>query len=183
VTYAEADIAARLTIELVPRTCWFSNVRDRVSREDWDRIRKQTYAHADLRCEVCGGRGSKHPVECHEVWEYESAGVQCLIRMIALCPACHEVKHIGLAELKGRREIAAGHLAKVNGWTAPVADKYIEKAFATWDMQSDRTWSLDISALDIYGIDPAVIADASRAPAESRSRSAVSVTAEVRRAQ
>lgn len=67
--HMEAETAPRLTIELVPKTCWFSNVRDRVSRQDWDRIRSQVYEQADRRCEVCGGRGSRHPVECHEVWE------------------------------------------------------------------------------------------------------------------
>jgi hypothetical protein len=56
------DSAPRLTIELVPQTCWFSNVRDRVSREDWDRIRKQVYKRSGQCCEVCGGRGRKHPI-------------------------------------------------------------------------------------------------------------------------
>jgi hypothetical protein len=102
------DSTPRLTIELVPRTCWFSNVRDQVPRGDWDRIRREVYERAGKRCEVCSGRGSRHPVECHEVWEYdETAHVQRLVRMIALCPACHEVKHIGLAGLKGRGEQAA----------------------------------------------------------------------------
>ena len=36
----------KLTIELVPRTAWFSNVRSMVSREDWDVLRKECYAQA-----------------------------------------------------------------------------------------------------------------------------------------
>lgn len=32
----------RLTIELVPRTCWFDNVRSAVSSTDWKRLRQQT---------------------------------------------------------------------------------------------------------------------------------------------
>lgn len=35
-----------LTIELGPQTCWFSNVRDQVSPQDWDRIRRQVYENA-----------------------------------------------------------------------------------------------------------------------------------------
>jgi hypothetical protein len=175
------DSTPRLTIELVPRTCWFSNVRDRVSREDWDRIRKQVYEHAGRRCEVCGGRGSGHPVECHEVWEYEEAtGVQRLVRMVALCPGCHEVKHIGLAGIKGRGEIAAAHLSEVNGWTPQVAAVYIDQAFDVWIERSDRTWSLDVSALAAYGVDPRVIAEASGTSAEDRSSTAAVATAEVR---
>jgi hypothetical protein len=175
------DSTPRLTIELVPRTCWFSNVRDRVSREDWDRIRKQVYKRAGHRCEVCGGRGSRHPVECHEVWEYdETTGVQSLTGMIALCPACHEVKHMGLAGIKGRGEIAAAHLAEVNGWTSQVTAAYIDQAFAVWKDRSNRTWSLDVSALSAYGIDPAIIADANGTSAEDRSSRAAVATAEVR---
>lgn len=183
--HVEAETTApRLTIELVPKTCWFSNVRDRVSRQDWDRIRSQVYGQADRRCEVCGGRGSRHPVECHEVWEYDDAsGVQRLVRMIALCPACHEVKHIGLAGMKGRRDLACAHLAEVNGWTSEVAARCVEDAFAMWRTRSSRTWSLDVSALAAYGIDPAIIAEASEALTTGRSRTAASATTKVRRSQ
>jgi hypothetical protein len=175
------DSAPRLTVELVPKTCWFSNVHDRVSREDWDRMRAQVYEHAGRRCEVCGGRGSKHPVECHEVWEYdETTCVQRLVRMIALCPACHEVKHMGLAGIKGRGEIAAAHLAEVNGWTAQVTAVYIDQAFDVWKARSARTWSLDVSALTAYGVDPRVIAEANGTSAEDRSQRAAAATAEVR---
>jgi hypothetical protein len=175
------DPTPRLTIELVPRTCWFSNVRDRVSRQDWDRIRAQVYERAGHSCEVCGGCGSRHPVECHEMWEYEEAtGVQRLVRMIALCPACHEVKHIGLAGVKGRGEQASAHLAEVNGWTPQVADRYINQAFVVWGKRSDRAWSLDVSVLAAYGIDPATIAEASQASAKGRSQRATTVTAKVR---
>jgi hypothetical protein len=141
----------------------------------------QVYELAGKRCEVCGGRGSKHPVECHEVWEYdETARVQRLVRMVALCPACHEVKHIGLANIKGRGEIAAAHLAEVNDWTPQVTAVYIDQAFDVWKARSNRTWSLDVSALTAYGIDPAIIAEANEASANDRSQRAAVATAEVR---
>jgi hypothetical protein len=175
------DSPARLTVELVPRSCWFTNVREQVSRKEWDRMRSQVYEHAGRRCEVCGGRGSKHPVECHEVWEYdETTCVQRLVRMIALCPACHEVKHMGLAGIKGRGEIAAAHLAEVNDWSAAVADRYVRSAFVVWEERSARTWSLDVSALATYGIDPRRITEANRTSAEDRSQRAATATAKVR---
>jgi hypothetical protein len=168
-----------LTIELVPQTCWFSNVRDQVSPRDWDRIRSQVYEKAGRRCEICGGRGPRHPVECHEVWEYdEAAGIQRLVRMIALCPACHEVKHIGLAGVRGRADLAREHLAKVNGWSPEVADRYVQEAFAMWRLRSGRSWSLDVSSLAAYGIDPALIAEAGSTSAKDRSRSVASTTAQ-----
>jgi hypothetical protein len=60
----------KLSIELVPQTCWFSNVRDHVDQKTWDILRKDTYKKANYKCEICGGVGSKHPVECHEIWDY-----------------------------------------------------------------------------------------------------------------
>src|SRR6266542_2374238 len=64
------------------------------------------------------GRGPEHPVECHEVWRYDDrTHVQMLVRMIALCPACHQVKHLGFANVKGKGTQARAHLARVNGWT------------------------------------------------------------------
>jgi hypothetical protein len=163
----------RLTIELVPQTCWFSNVRKQVSKNDWDRIRSSVYRSAGYRCEVCGGRGRHHPVECHEVWQYEEpAGVQRLLRMIALCPACHEVKHMGLAEIRGRGDAACKHLARVNSWTDAEAARYTENAFLTWQRRSDRTWKLDISALEAFGVDRAALADAARISADERSLTA-----------
>jgi hypothetical protein len=132
-----------------------------------------------VRC--AAGTGRKHPVECHEVWEYdETAAVQRLTRMIALCPACHEVKHMGLAGIKGRGEIAAAHLAEVNGWTPQVTAVYIDQAFDLWKERSDRTWSLDVSALVAYGLDQRVIAEVSGTSAEDRSSTAAAATAEAR---
>jgi hypothetical protein len=93
----------RLTVELVPKTSWYHNVRALVDEMTWDRIRHQVWRQAEYRCEICGGRGPEHPVECHEVWRYDDrTRVQALVRMIALCPACHQVKHLGLANVQGR---------------------------------------------------------------------------------
>jgi hypothetical protein len=84
---------AGLTVELVSKTSWYNNVRALVDERGCDRIRRQVYRQADHRCEICGGRGPEHPVECHEVWRYDDrTRVQLLVRMIALCPACHQVK-------------------------------------------------------------------------------------------
>src|SRR5437588_2921912 len=92
-----------LTVELVPSTCWFSNLRSELDKDDWDRLRHAVYERAGNYCEVCGQRGAQHPVECHEVWEYDDEhSVQRLSGLIALCPACHEAKHMGRASSMGR---------------------------------------------------------------------------------
>ena len=60
----------KLTVELVPQTCWFSHVRDHVSTEQVEPLTsKQTYRQAHDICASCGGRVIQQwPVECHAVW-------------------------------------------------------------------------------------------------------------------
>lgn len=42
----------KLTVELVPKPCWFSNVRDHVNQAEWDRLRCATYQQAGYVCQV-----------------------------------------------------------------------------------------------------------------------------------
>lgn len=143
----------RLTIELVPRTCWFSNVRSEVSQDDWDRLRFDVYTQARNRCEVCGGRGPRHPVECHEIWHYDDQHhIQQLLGLIALCPLCHSVKHYGLAAARGVEESAFNHLARVNKWGTEQAVWYISEQFTVWRERSEHNWHLDITWLEQRGI-------------------------------
>lgn len=139
----------KLTIELVPSTSWFSNLRSLLSATEWDKIRKGCYKNANYKCEVCDGIGPKHPVECHETWEYnEETNTQKLVSLVALCPNCHEVKHIGLAGIKGRHNEAVAHFCKVNNCSKAEAEIYIKKAFEVWNKRSESDWTLDISLLE-----------------------------------
>lgn len=143
----------RITIELVPSTCWFSNIRDHVDTDTWDRLRRQTYRDVNRRCAVCGGVGLKWPVECHELWEYdEETCVQKLLGLTGLCPACHEAKHMGLANTRGRGQDARRHLARVNGWTASETEEYVADAFTVWRERSQHEWVLDLAWLEQFGI-------------------------------
>lgn len=144
----------KLLIELVPSTCWFSNVRSEVTKKQWDWIKKQVFGQAWDTCQICGGAGSSHPVECHEIWHYDDEQlIQKLMGMIALCPACHQVKHFGLAQINGKGEQALKHLMEVNNITQKRAEKHIKNAFQRWAERSKKKWELDISHLSEYGID------------------------------
>jgi hypothetical protein len=143
--------AGRLTVELVPKTSRYDSVRALVDEPTWERICRQVYREADDRCEVCGGRGPEHPVECHEVWRYDDqTWVQTLLRMIALCPDCHEVEHIGFASVHGTALQARTHLARVNGWTRAQTDAHVGEAFRVWAQRSQRPWTLDLEGLRRY---------------------------------
>jgi len=134
---AAARSGPRLTVELVPHTCWFSNVRDHVSREIWDRLRKATYRQAGNVCEICGGRGSRWPVECHEIWHYDDKKhIQMLVGLTALCPSCHAVKHIGLSGIRGKGKEVEAHLAQINGWSKQETVAYLKKVWHTWEVRS-----------------------------------------------
>lgn len=141
----------KLTAELVPKTAWYSNVRSNVSRTEWDKIRHAVYKKAGNVCEICGGIGNNHPVECHEVWEYdEKTHVQKLARMIALCPDCHSVKHLGRAQFVGIYEKAFKHLMKINGWDKHTAEQYVKNIFIQWENRSKHQWKLDLDELKHY---------------------------------
>ena len=138
----------KLTIELVPKTCWYSNVRSEVETEHWNLLRKQCYHDAGYKCEICGGSGLDYPVECHEIWEYDDRRwIQTLCGLIALCPSCHQVKHMGLAYIQGNYNKAVDHLMAVNEWDHNGAAMYVEDAFDTWSARSKHDWTLDITWL------------------------------------
>jgi len=143
----------KLTAELVPKTAWYSNVRSNVPKAEWDRLRHIVYEQAGHVCEICGGVGKKHPVECHEVWEYDDeTHIQKLVKMIALCPACHSVKHLGRAQAVGIYREAMAQLMKVNDWDYTTAQSYARKVFAQWSSRSKHEWKLDLSGLNEYAI-------------------------------
>ena len=145
----------KLTIELVPKTCWYSNVRSNVTKTEWDIIRKKSYELANNQCEICGdvgkNQGVNHNVECHEIWEYDDLNkIQKLIGLISLCPYCHKTKHAGLAQMNGEENIVINQLIKVNNITRKDAIDYINDSFTIWRERSKHEWTLNISVLNQY---------------------------------
>lgn len=142
-----------LTIELVPKSSWINNVRAIVTKDQWDIIRNKVYDKAWYVCEICGDVGPKHPVECHEIWHYDDDKlIQKLDGMIALCPNCHMVKHMGLAQLQGRGEKSLKHFMKINSLNKKLAEKYIVESFDLWKKRSEKKWTLNLSHLEEYNI-------------------------------
>ena len=148
-------ISTKLTVEFVPSSSHYKNVRSNVKKKEWDKIRRQVYKEAGYKCEICGGVGKRHPVECHEVFEYnDTKGIQKLVRFEALCNLCHMVKHFGRSEMIGKRKVALYHLIKVNGWTEADAELYLEAMAEQWIARSQLLkWELDLCLLKEYNID------------------------------
>lgn len=146
----------RLEFELVPSTCWWSNVRSQVTKAQWEVCKAFVKERSGSQCEICGGVGKKWPVECHEIWDYDDdAQVQTLVGLIALCPDCHAAKHIGRTlEVYTQREQERifEHVQRVNNWDRMTTTKAIAYAFAIWSIRSDWQWSLDVSYLKNVGL-------------------------------
>ena len=137
----------RLTIELVPQTCWYSNMRAVLPQSEWDVLRRQVYAHYRHRCGVCGARARLH---CHEIWHYDDhAHVQTLRGFIALCEWCHHIKHIGLAGILASRseldyESVVAHFLRVNRCDRATFDRHRADAFAQFEQRSRHDWRTDL---------------------------------------
>lgn len=136
----------KLDFELVPDSCWYSNLRSELPKEVWDKIRKKAYARAGGKCMICGAPTAR--LEAHEQWEYDDRnGVQKLANVVAICRPCHEVIHIGRTQLMGREREASEHFMKVNGCTYAEYRKALGEANEKHRERSRREWKLDVSEL------------------------------------
>ena len=141
----------KLPIDLVPQSVWFSNLRSILTTAEWQRIKDKTFQLAGYRCEYCGGVGKKHPVECHEVFEYnDETKRQTLIKTVALCPSCHLATHYGLAQAKNLKYAAEKQLKKVNQISNEELQKYISDCFKLWEERSKHYWILDALRLNTF---------------------------------
>ncbi len=147
---------AGLFVDLVPSSCWFTNVRSCVSPQDWERLRRMIVSRAGQRCETCrrpADRMTGRWLEAHERWAYDTAtSVQSLRRLICVCTDCHQATHYGLAAINGRDREALDHLCSVTGVSRPEAELHVEAAFETWHDRSLTTWDLDLGILTSAGV-------------------------------
>lgn len=154
----------KLTIELIPSTVFFSNVRSNIPKKDWDKLRKDSYEKAQNKCEICGdtgkNQGYKHDVECHEIWDYNYlTESQILTGLISLCPRCHQIKHIGRTFAIGKQAEAFNHIEKVNEWNHKEVVTYLAECFIEHKKKSKIHWKLDISILkENFGVNKLQVA-------------------------
>lgn len=137
----------KLQFELVPDSCWGSNLRSLLPAGGWDAVRKRAYARANGRCMICGAPTAR--LEAHEQWEYdEDQRVQRLKDIVAVCRPCHEVIHIGRTQLCGREREACAHFMKVNGCSYAEYRRALGEANEAHRRRNRvPEWKLDLSAL------------------------------------
>jgi hypothetical protein len=144
-----------LFVDLIPTSCWFTNVRRYVHPADWDKLRRHVYERVDNCCECCGvdtvaiGRR----LDAHERWSYDLATyTQKLERLIALCVDCHEATHMGYAMSHDRGDVAKAHLSTIRGFSAEECEDHIAEAFKLVAMRNNIHWHLDLSLITNSGI-------------------------------
>ena len=142
----------KLEIELVPSTCHYSNARTILKTKLWNKLRFMIYERAQNKCEICGEtgleQGYKHKVECHEIWKYDDTRlIQKLVGLVALCPNCHQAKHIGRSFAMRRQDIAIKKLMTVNNWSEKKTLEVISEAFEVNKERSKHNWKLDLTLL------------------------------------
>lgn len=137
----------KLNFELVPDSCWYSNLRSILSPAQWDAVRREAYARAGGKCMICGVKVSR--LEAHEQWEYDEDNcVQKLKDVVAICRACHEVIHIGRTSLLGNEVRASEHFMKVNNCNYAEYRKALGEANEAHRRRNKvPEWKLDLSYL------------------------------------
>lgn len=137
----------KLTIELVPSTAWYKNLRNAMPKSSWEKIRREVYAQYKYQCGICSVSGILH---CHELWIYDDQKhMQKLNGFIALCRLCHLVKHIGFANVlaqdgKINFETVVDHFMRINGCDRKTFEKHKSEAFELWKRRSLYQWKLDL---------------------------------------
>jgi len=137
----------KLSIELVPQTCWYSNLREKIPEYKWKKLREQVIAKANNVCEICGNGGRLY---CHEVWEYnDRKRIQRLVGFVALCELCHLVKHIGRSSILASRgkldfDAVVRHFRNINKVSLEEFEKHKTEAFKQWRKRSHYQWRTEL---------------------------------------
>lgn len=166
----------KLTLDLVPSSCWFSNLRVELPRHEWDRLAAEELS----RAEACAACGSPDVRDVHELWEFrEDLGPcphgstnprhclpvrrrQVLAGLVAICRPCHRVKHLAFAEARGELAPALEHFCRVNELDADLAMRIVRRVFEEASRRSRDPWELDLSWLADRGFDVVSLLAASR---------------------
>lgn len=141
------DKKYKLMPNLIPDGCWYSNLRSNLPKSVWAAIRKKAYENSDGYCAICGAKLDKY--EAHEDWSYnENTNVQKLERVIAICPDCHSVIHIGRTQLKGNEDMAIEHFCKVNNCSYADYRRVLGEANARHRRLNEvDEWMLDVRVI------------------------------------
>jgi len=141
----------KIGLELVPKTCWGTNLRSLLTTTEWRQISKYVRDKSKNLCQYCGTCSKK--THAHEVWSYDDITcIQALEDIHCVCEKCHLVKHFGYAKVQKRDKEAIEQLKLLNNCTDEEAMAHIADCFELWADRSSKSWKLNVSkiALILY---------------------------------
>lgn len=145
----------RIRADVLPASAWGSNLRGILSGAAWAKLREPVVEAALGRCQICGATPRTRRPDCHEQWAFglrdEGEGsfipVQHLVRLVALCPGCHAVQHVGLAGLRDQLDQVRARLARLNHWDAGAVAADLTRADQRFQLLEQVPWDLDLGVL------------------------------------
>lgn len=153
------DTNKSLLGDLIPMTSFGASLANLLTKTSWDRLRHPLIEANNNVCEVCGQRFPS--LDVHEIWDYEFPpedewaqretvtvfGRQILVGLVAICKACHECFHPGLANVNGRLQDVLERIARINNWTVDEARHYDLTVARRGRLSSEINWLLDIGRI------------------------------------
>ncbi|WP_018759516.1 hypothetical protein [Paenibacillus terrigena] len=145
-----------VTVELIPETSIYDNLRKVVKKSVWDKLRKQTYKDYNHSCGKCGGK--EGILDCHELWEFDDKkNIQKLSGLVAVCRMCHLIIHHGRANMLVAegvldKEELIKHFLKVNHCTRQDYEIHVKEAFVLWKQRSQKEWVVDLGEYQQYTV-------------------------------
>ncbi|MBU3146735.1 hypothetical protein [Clostridium sp. CF012] len=140
-----------LNIQLVPLSRFGINLRTKLKKSDWDKIRKSVYAKEEMCCHIC--LEPCKSLDAHEVWNFnKKTQIQKLIGIIGICKACHNTIHYGRSQMIGYEQEAKEQFLKVNN--CEMIDLKIELLRIRADyfeLCKIKDWKLDLAFIEAQG--------------------------------
>jgi len=152
-----------LTMEIVPETAWFFNLRKMFTQTMWDLVRNRIYGEFWYMCGMCGKEFWNEELEeweikkanggglhAHKIWHYNDVDeIQTCTGIIALCPTCHACKHMVLTQKRceeGQIKMSdiIGHFFTVNQCLPRDFDTALEWEMKVYKERSSHPWLCDI---------------------------------------
>jgi hypothetical protein len=138
-----------LSIDLVPMTSPVLNIKEHVTKDDWQYLKIEASANCKYVCKFCGVRGKKdNLLQFHENWQFDDENhVMILNGIVSLCQSCHFIKHVDKSTSFDQKMMAKDYLSKINGWTRNQTETYIDEALNLWRKRGNYQWHVDLSWL------------------------------------
>ncbi len=145
-------------MELIPKPLWDLNLRTKLGKAGWRRLRDGLAARSKPGCAICG---SLAPLQGHEVWDYaetETTGTAMLQGVNFVCQDCSSIHHFGrFQQLLAERVITPQeyqrvieHALRVNDCDTAKWEQHALVAKEAYDRRSNLRWAINYGPFGGY---------------------------------